>query len=123
LTAALLDREMGNAQYEPERITRDDVQYLLRHVTVEEDEAFTERFESGEMPARVTVELEDGTTHVVEKDAFQGHPTKPMSWDQVEAKFHDTAGTRLDEDRRDNIIATIKDLESTTVSDLVTLLA
>ncbi|GAA0213695.1 MULTISPECIES: MmgE/PrpD family protein [Halobacteriales] len=123
LAAALLDREMGNAQYEPERITRDDVQYLLRHVTVEEDEAFTERFESGEMPARVTVELEDGTTHVVEKDAFQGHPTKSMSWDQVETKFHDTAGTRLDEDRRDKIIATIKDLESTTVSNLVTLLA
>lgn len=122
LATALLDREMGNAQYEPERINRDDVQYLLRHVTVEEDEAFTERFEAGEMPARVTLELEDGTTHVVEKDAFQGHPTNPMSWDQVETKFHDTAGTRFDEDRRDDIVATVRDVESHTVDDLVTLL-
>ncbi len=123
LAAALLDREMGNAQYEPERITRDDVQYLLRHVTVEEDEAFTERFEAGEMPARVTVELEDGTTHKVEKDAFQGHPANPMSWDQIETKFHDTASTRFDEDRRDDIVVTVRDLESATVNELVTLLA
>ena len=123
LAAALLDREMGNAQYEPERITRDDVQHLLRHVTVEEDETFTERFEAGEMPARVTVELEDGTTHVVEKDAFQGHPTNPMSWDQVESKFHNTAGTRLDKDRQDDFVATIRDLESHTVDDLVAQLA
>ncbi|WP_226008121.1 MmgE/PrpD family protein [Natrinema salinisoli] len=123
LAAALLDREMGNAQYEPERIDRDDVQYLLRHVTVEEDRAFTDRFEAGEMPARVTIELEDGTTHVVEKDAFQGHPTNPMSWDQVESKFHDTAGTSIDEDRRDDIVATIRDLESHAIKDLVTLLA
>ncbi|MFC6764552.1 MmgE/PrpD family protein [Natrinema soli] len=123
LAAALLDREMGNAQYEPERITRDDVQYLLRHVTVEEDEAFTERFEAGEMPARVTVELEDGTTHMVEKDSFQGHPTNPMSWGQVESKFNDTAGTRLGEDDRDDIVAMIRDLESHTVDDLVNLLA
>ena len=123
LAAALLDREMGNAQYEPERIKRDDVQYLLRHVTVEEDEEFTERFEAGEMPARVTIELEDGTTHVVEKDAFQGHPTNSMSWDQIETKFHDTAGTRLDQDRRDEIVVTVRDLESHNIDDLVTLLA
>ena len=123
LAAALLDREMGNAQYKPERINRDDVQYLLRHVTVEENEEFTERFEAGEMPARVTVELEDGTTHVVEKDAFQGHPTNSMSWDQVETKFHDMAGTRLDEDHRGDIVATVRDLESHTIDDLVTLLA
>ena len=70
----------------------------------------------------MTVELEDGTTHVVEKDAFQGHPTNPMSWEQVETKFHDTAGTRLDEDRRDAIVTTVRDTESHTVDDFVTLL-
>ena len=123
LAAALLDREMSNAQYDPERITREDVQGLLRRVTVEENESFTERFEAGEMPARVMIELEDGTTHVVEKDAFQGHPTNPMSWEQVESKFHDTAGTHLNADRRDDVVATVRDLESHTVDDLVTLLA
>lgn len=119
LAAALLDRELGNAQYDPERITRDDVQALLRRVTVAEDETFTDRFEAGEMPARVSIELDDGTTHVVEKDAFAGHPTNSMDWDQIEAKFHETAGTRFDDERRQQIIDTVENLESHTVDELV----
>lgn len=122
LAAALIDREMDNAQYEPERINREDVQYLLRHVTVEENELFTDRFEAGEMPARVTVELEDDTVHTVEKDAFQGHPTNPMSWEQIEAKFHRTAGTKFDEERRENVVNVVRNLESYDVDDLVALL-
>jgi 2-methylcitrate dehydratase len=122
LAAALLDREMGNAQYDPERITGDDVQRLLRTVSVEEESAFTERFENGEMPARVTVELSDGTTHVIEKDAFQGHPTQSMDWAQVGAKFHQTAGPRFGEERRTQIRTTVRELESHSVGDLVTLL-
>jgi 2-methylcitrate dehydratase len=119
LAAALLDREMGNAQYDPERIGRDDVQRLLRRVTVEEDEEFTERFEAGEMPARVTIELEEGTTHVVEKDAFEGHPTNSMDWAQIEEKFHKTAGTRFDDERRQSIIDVVANLESHGVDELV----
>lgn len=123
LAVALLDRELGNAQYDPDRIASDDVQRLLRQVTVAENEAFTERFEAGEMPARVTVELADGTTHVVEKDAFEGHPTNPMDWAQVEAKFHETAGPRFDRARRRKIVDTVQNLQSQEVDDLVSLLA
>ena len=123
LAAALLDREMSNAQYDRERINRDDVQYLLRHVTVEEDDSFTERFEAGEMPARVTIELEDGTTHVVEKEAFEGHPTNSMDWDRIKRKFHDTAGTRFDDERRQDIIDVVENLESHDVDGLVGSLA
>ena len=122
LAAALVDREMGNAQYEPERIRRDDVQRLLRAVTVEEDPAFTDRFEAGEMPARIEVELDDGTTYTVEKDDFEGHPNNSMSWEQVEAKFHETAGARYDESRREEIIETVLQLEERDVSELVALL-
>lgn len=119
LAAALLDRKMGNAQYDPERIGRADVQRLLRRVTVEEDEEFTERFEAGEMPARVTIELEEGTTHVVEKDAFEGHPTNSMDWAQIEEKFHKTAGTWFDDERRQSIIDVVANLESHGVDELV----
>jgi 2-methylcitrate dehydratase len=119
LAAALLDRKMGNAQYDPERIGRDDVQRLLRRVTVEEDEEFTERFEAGEMPARVTIELEEGITHVVEKDAFEGHPTNSMDWAQIEEKFHKTAGMQFDDERRQSIIDVVANLESHGVDELV----
>jgi len=122
LAAALIDREMGNEQYEAERIRADDVQRLLRTVEVEEDSEFTERFEAGEMPARIEITMTDGTTHVVEKNAFQGHPTQPMDWGQVEAKFHTTA-SQFDERRRTEIVETVRRLESTDVDDLVGLLA
>lgn len=123
LAAALLDREMGNAQYEPDRINRDDVQYLLRHVTVEENSSFTERFEAGEMPARVTVELEDGTTHTIEKDAFEGHPTNSMDWDRVEKKFQATAGTRFNDEHREDIVEVVRNLEEHDIDGLISLLA
>ena len=122
LAAALVDRELTNAQYEPERIRRDDVQQLLRKVEVSEDEELTTRFEEGEMPAVVAVETADGTTYLVEKDQFEGHPNDPMSWDEIARKFHETAGVRYDEDRRDEIIETVLQLEDRDVSDLIDLL-
>lgn len=123
LAAALLDRELGNAQYDRDRITRDDVQRLLRRVTVEENDSFTERFDNGEMPARVTIVLEDDTTHVVEKDAFEGHPTNSMDWNRIERKFQNTAATQYNDERRENIIGTVRNIETRDINDLTALLA
>ena len=122
LAAALLDREMHNAQYEPDRIQSPDVQRLLETVTVTEDPRLTERFENGEMPAVIDVELEDGTVHRVEKDAFRGHPTDPMDWAELEAKFHPMAANAYGETRREEIVETIKHLESKAATDLTELL-
>ncbi len=123
LAVALLDRELGIDQYAPRRITRDDVQQLLGRITVEENSAFTDRFDAGEMPARLTVELDDGTTHQIEKDAFEGHPTAPMDWERVERKFHDTAQLQFEADRCDEIVAVVREMKSHDVDDLVSLLA
>ncbi|RYJ08249.1 MmgE/PrpD family protein [Halogeometricum borinquense] len=122
LAAALIDREMTNDAYDPERIQRDDVQSLLRTVTVEEDPKLTERFESGEMPANITVTLDDGTTHEVQKDDFQGHPNNPMDWEQVEEKFETMTSGRYDQQRRDEIVHTVKHLEEHEITELVELL-
>ncbi|WP_227356829.1 MmgE/PrpD family protein [Haladaptatus salinisoli] len=122
LAAALIDREMTNAQYEPERIQREDVQELLRKVEVEADDELTDRFEAGEMPAVVDVTMADGTTYRIEKDDFEGHPNNPMSWEQIQTKFHRMAETRYDESRRDEIVETVLQLEDQDVSDLVVLL-
>ncbi|WP_137286065.1 MmgE/PrpD family protein [Halorussus salinisoli] len=122
LAAALIDREMTNDQYDPERIRRDDVQELLQKVEVSEDSELTARFENGEMPAVVAVEMADGTAYLVEKDHFEGHPSDPMSWDEIERKFHETAGERYDEAERDEIVETVVQLEDHDVSELVALL-
>ena len=122
LAAALADRELSNDAYDPGRIRSDDVQTLLRSVVVEEDPELTERFESGEMPAVLTVELTDGTTHRVEKDDFSGHPNRPMSWAEVEAKFHETAAERYGQRRREAVVDAVRELDDLSVEDLVDLL-
>jgi len=122
LAVSLIDREMTNAQYDPERIRKDDVQELLRTVDVEEDEELTERFEAGEMPATIDVVMDDGTTYHVEKDDFAGHPNNSMSWEQVESKFERMTDRRYDEERQGDIIEAVRGLKNRDVTDIVRLL-
>ncbi len=122
LAAALIDREMTNDAYEPERIQRDDVQTLLKTVDVEADDELTEAFENGQMPAVIDVEMDDGTTYHVEKEDFAGHPRNPMSWEQVEEKFDKSAANVYDESKRDDIVEAVRELEERDVSDVIGLL-
>ncbi|MFB6080657.1 MAG: MmgE/PrpD family protein [Haloferacaceae archaeon] len=122
LAAALADRRLLTEQYDPERIRADDVQRLLRTVTVEEDEELTERFEAGEMPAVIDVELDDGTAYHVEKADFRGHPNNPMDWADLEEKFHPMAASVYGERRRNAIVDCVRNLEDRTVADLLDLL-
>lgn len=122
LAAALIDRQMLTEQYESDRIQSDDVQRLLRTVTVEEDDTLTERFDDGQMPAIIDIELEDGTSHHVEKDHFRGHPHNPMDWEELEAKFHPMAANVYDRERRDEIVDCVRNLEDRGVGTLLSLL-
>ncbi len=122
LAAALVDREMTSRQYDRDRIQREDVQRLLRVVDVEENEELTDRFENGEMPAVLQVVLDDGTTVEIEKDAFQGHPTQPMDWGQIETKYERLAATRYNDERVQEVEAVVERLHDHDVGDLVSLL-
>lgn len=121
LAAALIDRQMTNDAYDPDRIQSDDVQTLLRKVTVEEDEALTERFENGEMPANIEIELDDETRRI-EKDDFSGHPNNPMSWEQIEEKFTTITDDHYDQEHQNEIIETVKTLDAYDVNELIELL-
>src|SRR5699024_2237244 len=122
LAAALIDRELTNEAYDEERIQSDDVQELLQTVEVEEDDELTDRFENGEMPAVVDIELDNDSTRHVEKDAFSGHPTQPMTWEEIEEKFETMVEERYDGDRREEIAAVVEGLEDHAVADLTGLL-
>jgi len=122
LAAALVDRQMQTEQYRPDRIQSDDVQTLLRTVTVEEDEDLTDRFEAGEMPARISVATEDGSSHTVEKDDFRGHPNNPMDWEDLEAKFHAVVPDEVDRSRRADIVESVRRIDDRGVDELLALL-
>jgi 2-methylcitrate dehydratase len=61
VAVAILDGDVMPAQYEPDRILRDDVQQLLRRVSVTANPWYSRLFPE-EMPCRIRVVLGDGRT-------------------------------------------------------------
>jgi 2-methylcitrate dehydratase len=123
LAVAVLDGELLNRQYAPDRIQQDDVQDLLQTVTVEAQDELTERFEDGEMPANLTVKTADSETYTIEKAAFDGHPTSPASWEMIENKFRTMTDDRFNDEQQSTVIDMVRNLEQYEVAELVRVLA
>jgi 2-methylcitrate dehydratase len=117
LAVALLDDKVTPEQYSPERITRDDVQQLLRKIKIAPNLSFSERFPE-QMPCRITVKLKDGRVIEKSKDDYSGFKTRPMDFDQVAMKFDDLAGNRTDDMLRRQIIDMVMNLDQLSVRDL-----
>jgi 2-methylcitrate dehydratase len=123
LAAAALDGQLMKEQYTMERITSDDVRRLMQTIEVAEDPVLTERSHEGEQPYRITVRTADGDEYTIEKAAYPGHPSNPMSWDAHEQKFHGIADGVLPDDRLDEIVETVKHLERHDTTELTSLLS
>ena len=121
VAVALLDGEVTPAQYTPQRILRDDVQTLLRKVTVRPDEALSKRFPH-EMPCRIRVFLKDGQVLSIEKQDYEGFYTRPLSWEKAEVKFASLAAPYTDGELRQAIIDAVAHLETIEVQQLTELL-
>lgn len=121
LAVALLDGDVQPAQLEPSRIDAPDAQDLLRKVTVRPDDAFTACY-PGEVPSRVTVSLEDGTSYSHEVKSYPGFPTRPFTWDEIAAKFDKLVAGRADDRLASEIKAAARSLETIEVKDLTKLL-
>ncbi len=122
LAVALLDGDVGPAQYERERILRQDVQTLLRRVHVRPNDQLSRRFPQ-EMPARLQVTLRDGRVLEVEKRDYEGFHTRPMSWERIVAKFDRLASPYADAALRKEIVSCVQNLEAVKVRELTQLLA
>ncbi|HIW92628.1 MAG TPA: MmgE/PrpD family protein [Candidatus Corynebacterium avicola] len=122
LAVALLDGELIPDQYEPARIVADDVQQLMRKVTIVPDDALSDRFPQ-EMPAVLKFTLEDGTTFTAEESAYEGFFTQPLDWAGARAKFDSLATPFADEGLRDEISEIVHTLENHSTADLTAALA
>ena len=121
VAVALLDGQVMPEQYRPERIRRDDVQTLLRRVTVHPDEALSKRFPA-EMPCRVRVTLRDGRVLTAERADYSGFLTHGRTWEAVRKKFERLAAPHTSAALRDRIAAVVAELERFQVTDLASLL-
>lgn len=117
IAAALVDRELTIGPGE-----RTDLDPVAATVEVTEAADLTGRTDNGDVPARVTVECRDGSVRETEVQWFTGHPSAPESWGTVVDKFHELAGDRYDEDRREAVVETVRGLEAETAAELSRLL-
>jgi 2-methylcitrate dehydratase len=122
VAVALLDGEVTPAQYAPERIVREDVQTLLRKVTVRPDGAMSKRFPA-EMPCHIQVILKNGRTFSIEKRDYEGFYTRPMSWEKAAAKFESLAIPYAGGELHQVIVDAVAHLESIEVQELTGILA
>jgi 2-methylcitrate dehydratase len=119
---ALLDGDVGPAQYQPERIASADVQTLLRKVHVTAAADLSACFPA-QMPVRIRVQLAGGGQMALDKADYEGFHTRPMPWPAVAAKFERLAAPYASAALRREIIGAVANLESTTVASLAQLLA
>ncbi|NLX04329.1 MAG: MmgE/PrpD family protein [Phycisphaerae bacterium] len=121
IAAALLDGHVLPQQYTHERISREDVQELLRKVEVRPLDEFSWRFPE-EMPCRVRVYLTDRRVVEKEKRDYDGFYTRPMSWSDAVTKFERLATRYVEAPLRQDIIDVVDNLANLEVTELTGLL-
>jgi 2-methylcitrate dehydratase len=122
IAVALLDGQVTPAQYEPERIVREDVQSLLRKVLIRPSPEFSTSFPN-EMPCRIMITLHDGSVLVKDKRDYEGFYTRPIQWDSAVRKFRALADGYATNLAQDAIVQAIADLENIPIARLTLLLA
>lgn len=122
VAAAILDGDVMPPQYHPERITGEDVQSLLRRVTVRAVDDYSRRFPE-EMPCRLKIHLRGGRVVEKEKRDYEGFFTKPMPWEKAVKKFERLCGERMEAALKSEIVSSIAELEDIKAADLTSLLA
>jgi 2-methylcitrate dehydratase len=121
VAVALLDGEVMPEQYRATRIHSEDVQALLRRVTVRPDVDFSRRFPA-EMPCRVRLTLHDGDILIKELADYPGFLTRGRTWEAVREKFDRLASPYTTPSLRNRIAAAVADLEESPVIALTRLL-
>jgi 2-methylcitrate dehydratase len=110
------------AQFTDDRINRPDVQSLLTKVSARPNASYTAQYPR-RMPAKITVQLKDGTTLEHEVQDYPGMPSRPFTWNDVVEKFDQLTADRIDSDLANQIKDAVYSLEHIKVKDLMALLA
>ncbi len=86
VAVALLDGEVGLAQFNDQRIRHPDVRSLMRKITIGRDAGLTARYPEG-IPNRLELTTVDGRTLSCEVSFPRGHHRNPMTDAEVTAKY------------------------------------
>jgi 2-methylcitrate dehydratase len=118
LAVALLDGDVMPAQFRLDRITRADVQQLLKKVSVRPNHEYTDQYPE-KMPAKITVRLRDGSVIEHEVQDYPGLASRPFTWEEEVEKFDRLTAGRADEGLCQEIKDAARSLENIKVRDLM----
>jgi len=86
LAVAVLDGQVMQAQFTPQRINSADVQSLMKKVVTRLDADFTRRYPK-EFCARIIIRTKDGQVLTHEVSNYPGMPSHPFTWADATDKF------------------------------------
>ena len=98
VAVALCDGRVGLPQFNPSRVSADDVQALTGRVEVEQDASF-ETPDGSDAPAVLRADLRDGRSVVETVEHARGSPQRPPTRPEFEAKFRQCAAAVLSTER------------------------
>jgi 2-methylcitrate dehydratase len=94
VAAALLDGDISEATFAPERIADPVLLALMAKIDVREDAGLNAAYPEG-WGCRITTESRSGERQVAEVKYFKGHAKSPLSDAEVESKFHRLVEPRM----------------------------
>ena len=95
--AALVDGEVTQATFEPERFRDEELLGLVAKTKVVPDPELDKLYPGKGIPNRITIKMKDGKSFEKRVDAPKGHALNPMTDEEVEAKFLSMAQPMLGE--------------------------
>ena len=95
--AALVDGEVTQATFEPERFKDEALLSLVSKTKVVPDSELDKLYPEKGIPNRITIKMKDGKSFEKRVDAPKGHALNPMTDEEVEAKFLSMAQPMLGE--------------------------
>ena len=119
LAAALLNERPKLATFKEEYVRSDEVAKALEHISVREDQqcvaddpGFDQRSPGTRGHVRVTATTTAGGTASIRIDRPPGHPARPLTWEQLAAKFADCAeAAHLRSAARDEAFGLLRNLD------------
>ena len=110
VAVALVDGEVGHAQFEPARFMDERLLDLVARIQVHRDASLSARYPAG-IPNRLRIKLKDGRELVREVEFPRGHARNPMTDAEVEAKFHAEAARHLSPAQRADLLRCVWSLD------------
>ena len=98
VAVALCDGRVGLPQFNPSRVSADEVQALMGRVEVEQDASF-ETPDGTDSPAVLRADLNDGRSLIETVEHARGSPQRPPTRPEFEAKFRQCAAAVLSTER------------------------